>query len=154
MGKAAIYALLSNYQQKKNYIGVGIKREREETFTSDYVIQKLDEYTIKDDDYDPEDNDVHNEIISKYDEWVIRNVNISDIEFGNTSELSDEFDKVVKQYMLLDTPPPPPVILVPDYGKKYLIIDGFHRIAVAKKRGQIDVLAFIPTSTVPYRKLL
>ena len=83
--------------------------------------------------------------------WKLTKVKISDISFNDECVRGKESQRLVKRYSE-NRDEMPPVILdeITTYrnGKfeagGYEIIDGFHRIAAAKKRGESSVMAYVP----------
>lgn len=83
--------------------------------------------------------------------WKLMKVKISDISFNDECVKGKESQRLIKRYSE-NQDAMPPVFLdeISTYRNGnfevggYEIIDGFHRIAAAKKRGESSIMAYVP----------
>jgi len=75
-------------------------------------------------------------------DWTLVDVQLSDISFSESLVSGKGSQKLITKYANKSSEMPP-VILDFVYDD-YEIIDGFHRIAAAKKRGDTKIKAYVP----------
>ena len=74
--------------------------------------------------------------------WVLKCVKISDISFSVESVEAPSSIRLIKKYKKIKTEIPPVILDI--FMGQYEIVDGFHRIAVAKERGDSSIMAYVP----------
>jgi len=108
-------------------------------FTSEEVVRHLDNTSPRED----LDNQYYD--IGEYEEWELKNIPINKLDFTLANVSNKESENLLNAYIPLKTKAPP-IIIVPSeiLGGKYRIVDGYHRVGAAKKRGEKEVMAYIP----------
>ena len=74
--------------------------------------------------------------IHSYDSFLLSTINIDAID-SNSIDIDIDLDKV-KAYSTLDESTVPPVVVADG-----VILDGYHRVTVAKSQGKTDILAYV-----------
>ena len=72
--------------------------------------------------------------IHSYDSFLLSTINIDAID---SNSIDIDLDKV-KAYSTLDESTVPPVVVADG-----VILDGYHRVTVAKSQGKTDILAYV-----------
>lgn len=76
--------------------------------------------------------------------WHLTRVPIASIAFSDGSVEGPSSQRLIKRYSKQPTEAPPVILDEPLKEGEYEIVDGFHRIAVAKAQGKTDILAYVP----------
>jgi len=107
--------------------------------TSEEVVKHLDNTSPRED----LDNQYYD--IGEYEEWELKKIPINKLDFTLANVSNKESKNLLNAYTPLKTQAPP-IIIVPSeiLGGKYRIVDGYHRVGAAKKRGEKEVMAYIP----------
>jgi hypothetical protein len=74
--------------------------------------------------------------------WKLIDVKLSDISFGESLVSGSKSQRVIKKYAAKKSEMPP--IILDTIYDEYEIVDGFHRIAAAKLRGDTKIKAYVP----------
>ena len=109
-------------------------------YTSEDVIQHLE-------DTSPE-RELDNQIldIETYGKWELKKIPINKLYFDLSNVSSPDSKAILKKYNDLKTEAPP-IIIIPSeiYKGRYRIVDGYHRVGIAKKRGEAEILSYLPS---------
>ena len=108
-------------------------------YTSEEVTQHLENTA-------PErelDNQIYD--IETYDKWDLKKLHINILDFDLRNVSSHDSKAILKIYKELKTEAPP-IIVIPSetYNGRYRIVDGYHRVAIAKKIGDTEILSYLP----------
>jgi len=76
--------------------------------------------------------------------WELQKIPLSKIPWSDTSVAGKKSQVLINKYVKMGGEMPPIILDEPSIGE-YEIVDGFHRIAAAKKRGDSFIRAYIPT---------
>jgi GNAT superfamily N-acetyltransferase len=91
---------------------------------------------------DEEGSDRVERILREVGKWKLARVPISEINFSEGAVEAPGSKKLIKKYSALKTKMPP--VILDTFDDEYEIVDGFHRIAAAKARGDVEIEAYVP----------
>ena len=111
-------------------------------YDSNDVVAHLTQYS---DDNEYLDNYIDD--IYRFDKWTRKEIPIKDLNWDPLNVSKKSSKSTIEYYKTLSTKQPP-IIVIPDVygttGKKYRILDGYHRVAVMVSRGRKTITAFVP----------